>query len=338
MKLIVETLKPYTMKSIVILILISMLLLSLIACKPAHQQTVESKAVETIESSVAIFDPTGIVAEDAQLSKLGDGYIFTEGPASDREGNVFFTDQPNDRIIRWDANTRQLSVFLENTGRANGMYFDDGGKLITCADLYGEIRSIDASGKQSIILGQENNKRFNGPNDVWIAPDGGMYFTDPLYRREFWTQEDPRTLTPLLEGKHLYYLSPDRKTWRIVDDKLVQPNGIVGTPDGLKLYVADIDDAKTYVYTIEADGSLTNRQLFCAMKSDGMTIDNQGNVYLTNDLGVTAFNPKGERIFHVATGENWTANVVFGGINKDMLFITAMSSVYGLPMKVRGVQ
>ena len=94
--------------------------------------------------------------------------------------------------------------------------------------------------------------------------------------------------------------------------------------------------AVTYVYDINKDGSVSNRQIFCSMQTDGMTIDDQGNVYLTNQLGVTGFNKNGERIFNVPTGENWTANVVFGGENRDMLFITAMGRIYGLKMKVRG--
>jgi gluconolactonase len=330
--------KRYNMKILNPCLPVALLLLIFFSCKPSHNQSNESQPAENQEQAAELYDPTGIAAENAQLMKLGEGYRFTEGPAVDQNGNVFFTDQPNDQIIKWDANTHELSVFLEDTGRANGMYFDAEGNLITCADLSGEIRSIDASGTQRVILPHDKNKRLNGPNDLWIAPGGGMYITDPLYKREYWTADDARTVAPLPEGRHLYYLGPDRKSLRVVDDNLVQPNGVVGTPDGKKLYVADIDDAKTYVYTIEVDGSLTNRQLFCEMKSDGMTIDNQGNVYLTNNLGVTGFNSQGERIFNVRTGENWTANVVFGGADKDMLFITAMGSVYGLPMKVRGVQ
>jgi gluconolactonase len=138
-------------------------------------------------------------------------------------------------------------------------------------------------------------------------------------------------------GAYLYYLSPKSKILKRLDENLIEPNGIVGSPDGKKLYVGNIKPDITYVYDIMKDGSLSNRQVFCKMKTDGMTIDEQGNVYLTNSLGVTGFNQKGERIFNVPTGEGWTANVVFGGKNRDLLFITAMGRVYGLKMKVKGV-
>lgn len=280
-----------------------------------------------------ITDKKSIVAKGAKVEKLGDGYSFTEGPAVDFEGNVYFTDQPNNKIIRWSANTGELSVFSDSAGRSNGMYFDRMGNLITAADMDNELWSFDRSGNPSVIIDNYKGKRLNGPNDLWIHPNGGMYVTDPLYEREYW-ERDPEMQQ---DGMHLYYLSPDRLRFYRVDEKLVKPNGIVGTPDGKKLYVADIGDDKTYVYDIEEDGSLVNRKLFAPMGSDGMTIDHKGNVYLTGN-GVTVFNKKGEQIAHIPIDEKWTANVVFGGPDRKTLFITAMDSVYGLKMKVKGVQ
>ena len=115
----------------------------------------------------------------------------------------------------------------------------------------------------------------------------------------------------------------------------MQPNGIVGTPDGKKLYVADIGDKKTYVYSIAKDGTLTDRQLFCEMGSDGMTIDCEGNVYLTG-RGVTVFNKAGEKIQEIGVEEGWTANVCFGGKDRKTLFITASTGFYGIRTGSRG--
>ena len=286
-----------------------------------------------------IFDPTGIVVPNAKLEILGEGYSFTEGPAVDKKGNVFFTDQPNDKIIQWSAKTKAFTTFSANSGgRANGMYFDAAGNLITCADMEGEIWRMDKKGNHKVIAKNYEGKILNGPNDLWINPkNGGMYITDPRYKRDYWAAADPRHLGMQQSGAYLYYLGPNSKTLKRLDENLVEPNGIVGSPDGKKLYVGNIKPDITYVYDIMQDGSLTNRQVFCKMKTDGMTIDEQGNVYLTNSLGVTAFNQKGERIFNVPTGESWTANVVFGGENRDLLFITAMGRVFGLKMKVKGV-
>ena len=118
---------------------------------------------------------------------------------------------------------------------------------------------------------------------------------------------------------------------------LVQPNGIVGTPDGKTLYVADLKAGKTYSYAIQKDGSLTGKTLFAPMGSDGMTIDNRGNVYLTGK-GVTVFNRKGEKISHIPVEARWTANVCFGGKKRNTLFITASEYLFGIRMKVKGVQ
>ncbi len=273
-----------------------------------------------------------LVPRDAALEKVGEGYSFTEGPAVDREGNVYFTDQPNNKIYKWKFSTGEITVFSDEAGRSNGLYFNRQGDLIACADMENELWSFDMEGNHEVLLENFKGNKLNGPNDLWIRPQGGIYLTDPLYARDYWDR-DPEMQQ---DGQHLYYLSDDRLQFFRVDENLVQPNGLVGTPDGKKLYVADIGDDKTYVYDIEEDGYLTNRQLFVEMGSDGMTIDNRGNVYLTGK-GVTIFNSKGDQIGHIPIDANWTANVCFGAGDRKTLFITAMDAVYTFPMKVRGV-
>jgi gluconolactonase len=225
----------------------------------------------------------------------------------------------------------KLSIFHENPGRANGLYFDKGGNLLACADLNNELWLIDREGNVTVLVKDYKGKKLNGPNDLWIDPKGGIYFTDPFYRRPYWNRGPIEQ-----DGQHVYYLTPDRKELIRVTTDLVQPNGIIGTPDGKLLYVADIGAKKTYVYGINADGSLSNKKLFCSMGSDGMTIDNQGNIYLTGK-GVTVFNPDGEKIEQIDVPAGWTANVTFGGKDRHILFITAQDSVYGLRMRVKGV-
>ncbi|WP_291370295.1 SMP-30/gluconolactonase/LRE family protein [Cyclobacterium sp.] len=273
-----------------------------------------------------------LVQKNAVLEKVGEGYSFTEGPAVDREGNVFFTDQPNNKIYRWKFSTGEITVFSEDAGRSNGLYFNREGELIACADLDNELWSFDKEGNPEVLIENFKGKKLNGPNDLWINPRGGIYLTDPLYKRDYW-ERDPEMQQ---DGEHLYYLSNDGLQFFRVDDNLVKPNGLVGTPDGKNLYVADIGADKTYIYDIEEDGYLTNRRLFVEMGSDGMTLDNRGNVYLTGD-GVTIFNSKGDKIGHIPVEEKWTANVCFGAGDRKTLFITAMGSVYTFPMKVRGV-
>jgi gluconolactonase len=272
-----------------------------------------------------------IIAAGAKLKLIANQFKFTEGPAADKKGNVFFTDQPNDKIWKWGTDGK-LSVFLDKTGRSNGMYFDAKGNLLTCADEQNEIWCISPNGKVTILVKDYEGKKLNGPNDLWAHPGGGIYFTDPYYQRPYWQHQAAE-----IKGEKVYYLPRGKKEPVVADDKVVKPNGIVGTPDGQYLYVADIGDGKTYKYKIAKDGTLQDRQLFVAQGSDGMTIDNKGNVYLTGD-GVTVYNAEGKKIEHIAVPAGWTANVCFGGKEKNQLFITASEAVYTLDMQVKGVQ
>ena len=280
-------------------------------------------------STHILFADTNIIAEGATLEKLADGFIFTEGPASDKDGNVFFTDQPNDRILKWSTDGK-LSTFMQPCGRANGLCFDREGSLWACADEKNEMWRIDSSGKPTVVIKDYEGKLLNGPNDVWIRSDGGLYFTDPYYKRAYWKRGAKEL------GEHVYYLDPGQKALKPVIEDMSQPNGIIGTPDSKLLYVSDIRGGKTFRYRIQPDGGLTEKTLFCELGSDGMTIDNEGNVYLTGQ-GVSVFAPSGAKIAHIDVAEKWTGNICFGGKDRHILFITASKGFYGLRMRVHGV-
>lgn len=276
--------------------------------------------------------PESPIKEGAQPQLVSADYIFTEGPATDANGNICFTDQPNNRILQWDAATNKVSVFMENAGRSNGLYFDNAGNLYACADEKFELWKISPDKKITVVLDSYQDKKLNGPNDLWIDAKGGIYFTDPYYQRDWWTRS-----TPEQESKRVYYLTPDTHKLIMVADGFKQPNGIIGDAKKGLLYIADIDDNKTYAYKIAKDGSLTDKKLFTNLGSDGMTIDTEGNVYLTGD-GVTVFNSEGKQIAHIPIDRKWTANVTFGGKENSTLFITASEAVYTLEMNTKGVQ
>ena len=269
-----------------------------------------------------------IIAENAKPILVSNQFKFTEGPAVDKKGNVFFTDQPNDKIWKYSTDG-QLSVFLDKTGRSNGMYFDKKGNLLTAADEKNELWSISPDKKITVLLDNYQGKLFNGPNDLWIDPKGGIYFTDPYYQRPYWERKKSE-----LNGQYVYYLAKGKTVPVIVDSNLVKPNGIVGSADGKNLFVADIGDKKTYKYEISKNGELINRALFVEMGSDGMTLDHKGNLYLTG-RGVTVFNSIGKQIEHIEI-PGWTANVCFSGKKRDVLFITSNTAVYTLQMIVKG--
>lgn len=275
------------------------------------------------------FADTNIIAAGATVQKLAGDFAFTEGPASDASGNVFFTDQPNDRILKWSTDGK-LSTYLQPCGRANGLSFDSAGNLWACADENNQLWKIDPAGKVTVVVTNYQGKLLNGPNDVWLRPGGGLYFTDPFYKRDYWKRGAKEM------DECVYYLPQGQSTpVRVIAD-LKQPNGIIGTPDGKRLYVADIGARKTYRYAIQTDGSVNKKSLFCDMGSDGMTIDSAGNVYLTGN-GVAVFDPSGTKIAQIEVPERWTANVCFGGGDRQTLFITASKGFYSLRMRVKGV-
>jgi len=256
--------------------------------------------------------------------EIATGFTFTEGPAADAKGNLYFSDIPNNRIHRWGLDGK-LTTFREDSSGTNGLFFDKNGSLLACEGGRGRVVSIDMKGKVTVLADTFNGKRFNKPNDLWPDPKGGIYFTDPVYGRR-WPKPQG--------GEHVYYLKPDRKTVIRVIEDMVRPNGIIGTPDGKTLYVTDHGGKKTFRYTIKPDGTLTGKNLLASVGSDGMTIDERGNIYLT-EAAVLVYSPGGKQIARIAVPKR-PANVCFGGKDRRTLFVTARKSVYAIRMRVRG--
>lgn len=318
------------------------------------------------------------IASDAKLEKLAtlptetytvSGSPFTEGTTCAPNGDVYFIEQNSNKIMRWDVAKRKLSVFMHPAGYTNGMSFDSQGNLIACADERNELWSISITKTETVSYPQPLNptvgekpragnitlpvhtvimdghyqgKLLGGPNDVWIRPDGGIYFTDPYYAREWWTPGRKQEQ----ELKTVYYLSPDRKTLTRVLSEFKSakgipgtPNGIIGTPDGKTLYVANIDGHETLRFDIQPDGALTNKKLVCSFGSDGMTLDDQGNLYMTtysHTPGVTVVNATtGQQIGFIRVPEQ-PANLCFAGKDHQTLYIAARTGFYSIPTKVKG--
>ena len=266
----------------------------------------------------------GILPKGTEPKEVASGFQFTEGPAVDATGDVYFTDVRASKIYKWSPGEKP-NVFRTDTGGANGLFFDRKGNLLACEGGNGRIVSIDRKGKLTVLADKYGGKRFNKPNDLWVDPKGGVYFSDPMYGRAERTQD----------GEHVYYISPDRKTVTRVIADMTRPNGLIGTPDGKTLYVTDPGARKTYRYTIEADGALTGKKLFAPTGGDGMTIDNEGNVYLA-ERGVLVFDKKGKQIARIDVPIRPT-NVCLAGRDGRTLFITARTSVYTIQMRVCGV-
>lgn len=217
----------------------------------------------------------------AQPELLLDGFRFTEGPAISNDGKLYFSDVPESRIYLYEND--KLEVFLENTGGANGLYFDKDNNLIACAGRARQLISISPEGEITVLADEYDGKKLNSPNDLWIDPRGGIYFTDPRYGNTDNLEQD---------GMHVYYLPPEGELVRVTDD-LVRPNGIIGTPDGKTLYIVDQGIERTYQYKVNKDGKLGRKKLFVEVGSDGMSIDDKKNIYVTNGKKVDIYDPKG---------------------------------------------
>ncbi len=271
-----------------------------------------------------------VVAKDVKLEKLAGDFGFTEGPVADAEGNVYFTDIPNSRIHKWSVDGK-LSIFKENTGRANGLGFDKEGNLIVCEGGNRRLTSVDPQGKVTVLADNFEGKKLNSPNDLWIEQKGGIYFTDPRYG-------DRSDLE--LDGEFVFYLSPDKETLIKVIDDMVRPNGIVGTPDGKQLFVADRGADSNWTYKIKKDGTLLKKKFFSVEGSDGMTMDVHGNIYITSPrkksyFMVSIYDKTGNKIEDIQVPEMPT-NVCFWGKERKSLFITASTSIYSMQMRVAG--
>ena len=268
-------------------------------------------------------DRSGVVAPDAELTKVEGRFVFTEGPAADVKGNVYFSDVRASRTYRWSADGK-VETWREDTGNANGLALDKAGNLLACEGARGRVVLIDPLGKVSIVADSYNGKRFNQPNDLWIDPQGGVYFSDPIYGRGENTQG----------GEHVYYVSPDRKRVARVIDDMVRPNGLAGTSDGKRLYVSDHGAKQVFLYDIEADGTLSHKRLFAPVGADGMKLDNEGNVYMA-EKGIVVYDSAGKHRETIAVPEEPT-NLCFADKDRHTLFITARTAVYTLGMRVTG--
>lgn len=272
-----------------------------------------------------------IIPDTAHPRLISEQFSFTEGPAPDKQGNIFFTDQPNDQIWKYGVKGH-VSLFMDKTGRANGLYFDQKGNIIACSDEHNELWSITPRKKVTVLMTDYQGHKLNGPNDLWLDARGGIYFTDPYYQRDYWTRQQPE-----IEGMKVYYLAPGKKEPVPVADDMKKPNGIVGTKDGKFLYVADIEGNAIYRYSIAKDGTLSDRELFANKGADGITLDNKGDLYLCGN-GITVYNSAGKLLGHIDIPGQWSANACFGGKNRDVLFITSSKKIFTLQTKVKGIE
>lgn len=265
------------------------------------------------------------VGKIGKAVKLHGDFEFTEGPAADAKGNVYFTDIPKEKIYKVDLDGK-LSVFVEGSNHANGLMFNAKGELVAC-EMDGQLVAYDiATKKKRTVIDKHAGNRFNAPNDLVIDKQGGVYFTDPSFRA-------PK---PMPQDKlGVYYTDGANKVTRLIDN-LPNPNGVILSVDEKTLYVIPSGQADMMSYPIESPGTIGKGKVFCSLKQpegkkgtggDGLTIDTKGNLYITSGLGLQVFDPAGKLLGIISLPEQ-PANVTFGGADFKTLYVTARKSLY----------
>jgi gluconolactonase len=301
--------------------------------------------------------PTGLVEAEGQVRPAA-VVAFTEGPAVDREGTVYFSDIQNNRILRLSA-SGELAVFREDAGRANGNMFDPQGRLVTCEGAEfgpGGRRRITRTdletGDIEVLTERYDGKRYNSPNDLAIDTRGNIYFTDPRYGDQTGREMDVEAI---------YRLDPAGGVKRILSQPDIQkPNGIAIAPDDRTLYVVDSNpqpggNRKIWRFTLDPDGNPTDQHLAYDLGTgrggDGMRLDVEGNLWIaaginvyrarpgetmTVPAGIYVVSPAGQLLGRIPIPEDTVTNLTFGPPDRKTLYVTAGRNLYRLAVQVSG--
>ncbi|HEV3343729.1 MAG TPA: SMP-30/gluconolactonase/LRE family protein [Pirellulales bacterium] len=285
-----------------------------------------SRADEKV-GSIAGLGPTG------EVTKVQGGFQFTEGPAADKKGQIYFSDIPANHVYRVGSDGK-VSIFREASNHTNGTMFNSRGELVSC-EMDGQVVAVSADGSQVRPLApMYKGKRFNAPNDLVVDGTDGVYFTDPHFRAP----------EPLPQGvAAVYYASKSGDVTRLIDD-LKAPNGVILSTDEKTLYVVPSMQEEVMAYPVESPGKLGAGKVLCRMKQpqgqqgrggDGLTIDIKGNLYIATGLGLQVFDRDGKHLGIIEVPEP-PANVTFGGAELKTLYITARTSLYRADMEATG--
>jgi len=284
-------------------------------------------------ATLAAQEPIPGIGPKGPATKVAGGFGFIEGPAADGQGNLYFSDIPNARIHKLDAQGK-VTVFREKSNKSNGLMVDGKGRILAC-EMDGAVVALSADGQgREVLADQHNGKPLNAPNDLVIDKNGGIYFTDPMYGAK----------APLPQGKTcVYYLPKGGKPVRLLDN-LPNPNGVILSPDEKTLYVIPSSQRQMMAYPVEAPGKLGAGRVFCELAQrrpggnsggDGLAVDVQGNLYITAETGVQVWSPAGKLLGTLVFPEQ-PANCDFGGPGNKTLFATARTGLYQVELEIPG--
>lgn len=299
------------------------------------------------ESPYVIDDPRFrfLTVGSAKVERLATGFRWAEGPVWFADARcLLFSDIPNQRILRWsdDANGGGgLTVFRQPSNFSNGQTRDRQGRLVSCEHGTRRVTRTEIDGSITVLAERFDGKRLNSPNDVVVASDGAVWFSDPTYG--ILSDYEGYAAEPEQPVRGIYRLDPSGRLDRVAHD-FVQPNGLAFSPDERTLYVADSGashdtSAPSHILAFDVDGGrLTRQRVFALIDAgipDGIRVDAQGNLWSSAGDGVHCFAPDGTRLGKVLVPEV-VANLTFGGPRKNRLFITATTSLYAVSLAVGG--
>ena len=273
---------------------------------------------------------SSLIAAGAKLELLSSGYTTVEGPLYDGHGYLYFTDIPNEHIWKLNVNDLTTTMHRDKTGGANGLAFDAQGRLLMCKQREKSLTRLEADGTESVLLEpararQDKSAVRVGVNDVVVDRKGRIYVTVP-------------------GAGSIYCFDADGLNPRVVISGLKGPNGLMLSPDESKLYVSEYKEQRLYVYDVEpVSGRVSNQRFFAEVAPssdygcDGMTVDDQGNLYCAGPHAVRVWSPQGKLLETISIPESPT-NCTFAGPGSDTLYITGRKSVYRIRMKTTGVR
>jgi gluconolactonase len=292
--------------------------------------------VDTIRAEFELLDErfSGI-GGDERIEILYTGTRWAEGPCYFPAGRyLVWSDIPNDRMLRWDELTGNVGPFRRPSGYVNGNTRDAQGRLISCEQGNRRVTRTEHDGSITVIADRWEGRRLNSPNDAVVKSDGSIWFTDPPYG--ITTDYEGQRAEQEIDGCHVYRADPVTGEVRKVTDDFERPNGLAFSADESLLYVVDTRRKHLRAFDVHADGTLSGGKVLAEGTSDGIRLDDAGRIWAAGDGGVLCFDPDGTLIGRLPIPEK-VANLTFGGLKGNWLFIAASTSLYALMTNVRGL-
>ncbi|HEY1600383.1 MAG TPA: SMP-30/gluconolactonase/LRE family protein [Pirellulales bacterium] len=300
-----------------------------IACLAGSLSLVSTTATLAADQTGKLIPGIGATGAPVELAGT---FKFTEGPAADKDGVIYFSDVPADKVFKVEPGNK-TSLFRSETNHANGQMFNAAGEIV-CCQRNGVVAWSPVTKTERVLAAEYDGKPLNGPNDLVIDATGGVYFTDPSFSLDGKSNQ----------GVHgVFYIAANGKLTRLIDD-VVGPNGIILSPDEKTLYVITFLREEMLAYPVMSPGKLGPGGKFCTIDQptgkkggggDGCAVDSRGNLYIAAATGVQVFNPQGKLLGTIQVPKG-PSNCEFGGPDLKTLYVTARTSVYAVPMEVAG--